>query len=230
MALWIDTHHEEEDIYLRPVVAEDSTTGYGGGSMSTAIVIIETSEGFVIAGDGKSEDSLDTQKVFPIPHTFGNSLAYGLSGYAGGEDTEIGLDLNLTTFLNRAFICVSSGTHGSLDGFASAVSGLAMGLFREAINEAFSAEKITAVEQSKLLNQPDPSRIYVCGYFNGAPVTVLWDFVFGGQWSHGPSERPDQVGRSGSGKPIFYGSSIVRTCLKTKSGTKCCICGGCTRH
>jgi hypothetical protein len=90
-------------------------------------------------------------------------------------------------------------------------------LFREAINVANLAGKIAEGERSDLLTQPHPSRIHICGYFNGVPAMAFWDIVFGEKWSVNPTRRSDQIGRTDSGRASLYGSSVVRTLLM--SGT-----------
>jgi len=54
------------------------------------------------------------------------------------------------------------------------------------------------------------SNLQQSGYYSFVQAYTAANQLSG--WNHDPS------------------GDLLRTCLETKSGTKCCICGGCTRH
>jgi len=149
--------------------------------MSTAIVRTYTSEGFIIAADGRrcgaedgKVDSDVTQKIFPIGGSSTRFLAYSISGFASivsRDATE--MVFSFVTEINRATQALSTRRYSALADYAKKAFG--------AVHQRLKDAKLAG-----LLDYPDPdaetldpsergstiARVLIDGYHKDIPSRV----------------------------------------------------------
>lgn len=147
--------------------------------MSTAIVRTYTSEGFVIAADGRAcggeDGKVETdsvQKIFPIGSSSIGFLAYSISGtvsIASRDATEIAF--NFAEEINRATLVLSMRRFSTLADYAKRAY--------RAVHQKLKDGKLGGRLEYPDAETLDPSepgstiaRVLIDGYFNGVPSRV----------------------------------------------------------
>lgn len=197
--------------------------------MSTAIVRTYTSEGFVIAADGRARGTDDwkvqtdeAQKIFPIGGSSTRFLAYSISGAASipsRDATEMAFDF--VKEINIATQALSARRYSSLGDYAKR----AFRAVHQKLKDAKLAGRLDYPEAETL----DPSergstiaRVLIDGYHKGVPSRVKVRFFHerqvlaglevlqqelatGAQWYQGPEKVFDLMfgGYGESGNPMF---------------------------
>jgi hypothetical protein len=197
--------------------------------MSTAIFRTYTSDGFIIATDGRTRGAEDgtivsdeTQKIFPIGGSTPRFLAYSISGMAAIPS----LDATEMAFkfikeINGATQALSSRRYSSLADYTRKA-------FR-AVHQKLEDAKLSGrldYPEAETLDPSEPgstiARVFVDGYYKGIPSRVKARFFHqhqvlaglevvqqelatGAQWYQGPNKIYDLMFRTygEGGNPMF---------------------------
>lgn len=186
-----------------------------GGSMSTAICRIFTSEGFIVAADGRkfvtgphSEIKNDTQKIFCL-ETPGGKLAYSLGGTVGlGPDDSDEIVFPFRRETEKAAREIK-GQPANLHEYAQRLSA---SMHRELLAVQGRID-FDGGETEPTLPGSTIAWIFLDGYFNGQPSRASLRFFREDQVLPTPEvyRESDNVG-----DPLGYGSEkIFREVFKT---------------
>jgi hypothetical protein len=178
--------------------------------MPTAIVRIHTSEGFILAADGREKSSLTQatnkdheQKIFPIVNT-GRTLAYALQGMAVLKDAD----------KNSVIVDMATAVKESIESFTQ---------LRSRDNLNWYASKISITVNQKLREQTrnlegspfpdvvqnDPGlifQVFMCGYYRDKDSDLIIQFRHDNQ----KIVRPNIIGNRLESEPLcLFGSARV---------------------
>jgi hypothetical protein len=145
--------------------------------MSTAIVAIYTEEGFVFAADGKCEDDVNVQKLFPAPYAYPDAFAFSLDGWGGLHDEEATLHVDFLDLCQTIVKGLSPSAFNSLAHYGKAVT--------VQLNEAISSNILTAINEGQInlegLATLQAGRLRLTttwvGYFRGVPDMCWFDLM-----------------------------------------------------
>lgn len=175
--------------------------------MASAILLFYTSEGFLIAADGRARingivDSDSTTKIFSISEP-NRSLAYAFGGSVALTDKD-DPGIILFDFRAEALKIIESLRSVAYDNLSSYANDCSAELFKRLV----SAQKNERMEK---FSEKNPSIVYVffAGYVAGQPSYVTVQFLREGQIALPPVV--DQMPLTKGYKPLvpLYGSGVV---------------------